>query len=85
MEEPWSTMALLEMWASSEHLFPEARAVRHSVLSCKMTKGAGVGIHLFIKADNCRQVPLWNDGSYGRAKVKEACSKAGKVRMGEIN
>ena len=33
-----STMARREMWASSEHLFPEARAVRHSVFSSKSLK-----------------------------------------------
>ena len=38
MDEPWSTMALREMWASSEHLFPEARAMRHSILSSKGQK-----------------------------------------------
>ena len=76
MEEPWSTMARREIWASSEHLFPEARTQRFKE---QKAKGTGVGIHLLIESDNRRQVPLRNDRCYGRAKVKKTSGKAGKI------
>ena len=39
MDEPRSTTARLEMCASSEHRFPDANAVRHSVLRSKSRVG----------------------------------------------
>ena len=83
IEVPWSTMARRKMWASSEHRFAEARAVRHSAFKSKSLKEQG--IDLFIVANHSRQVPLGNHRWYGRAKMEQTSGKSGKIRMSRIN